>query len=101
MTSVKSAALINEGLSEKEAKERLLRIGPNLILSSQTRTIFDIVRDTMREPTFVLLLAAACLYLIFSDIGQGLFVSAVTVVSLGLAIFQEARSERALNALHG
>lgn len=90
----------NEGLSEKEAEERLARLGPNLILQNQTRTILHIIKDTLREPTFVLLLAAACLYLVFGDIGQGLFISAGAVVSLGLVIFQESRSERALQALH-
>ncbi len=90
----------NEGLSEKEAKERLARLGPNLILQNRTRTILHIVKDTLREPTFVLLLVAACLYLVFGDIGQGLFISAGAIASLGLVIFQESRSERALQALH-
>lgn len=97
--SSRAKATVFQGLSEKEAKEGLLRIGPNLIPDTQARTILDIIKDTMHEPTFVLLLLAACLYLIFGDIGQGLFISAGAIVSLGLVIFQESRSERALLAL--
>ncbi|WP_424628478.1 cation-translocating P-type ATPase [Bradyrhizobium sp. SYSU BS000235] len=98
-TSSSAKAINLQGLSAKEAEERLLRTGPNLINDTRPRTILDIIKDTMREPTFVLLLLAACLYLIFGDLGQGLFISAGAVVSLGLVIFQESRSERALLAL--
>jgi len=92
--------LISEGLSEREAKEHLFRFGPNLLSNIQSRTLFDIVKDTMREPTFVLLIIAAGLYLIFGDIGQGLFISVGALASLGLVILQETRSENALRALH-
>jgi len=91
---------MNEGLSEREAKERLDRFGPNLLSNIQSRTLFDIVKDTMREPTFVLLIIAAGLYLIFGDIGQGLFISVGALASLGLVILQETRSENALRALN-
>lgn len=91
---------INEGLSEREAKERLLRVGPNLLRNVRSRTLLDIVKDTMHEPTFVLLIIAAGLYLIFGDIGQGLFISAGALASLGLVILQETRTERALRALN-
>lgn len=92
--------LISEGLSEREAKERLLRFGSNVLRNIRSRTLLDIVKDTMHEPTFVLLIIAAGLYLIFGDIGQGLFISSGALASLGLVILQETRSERALRALN-
>lgn len=48
---------------------------------------------------FLLLLAAAGLYLVLGDIGEGLFMIAGAVVTIGLVVLQEARSERALAAL--
>jgi Ca2+-transporting ATPase len=48
---------------------------------------------------FLLLLAAAGLYLVLGDIGEGLFMMAGAVVTIGLVVLQEARSERALAAL--
>jgi Ca2+-transporting ATPase len=49
---------------------------------------------------FLLLLAAAALYLIFGDPAEGIFLSAGALLSFGLVIVQEARSERALQALN-
>lgn len=63
------------------------------------RGIGRIARETLREPMFLLLLAAAALYLLFGDLAEGLFLSAGAMLSFGLVIFQEARSERALQAL--
>jgi Ca2+-transporting ATPase len=86
-------------LTESEAKIRLAQDGPNIIRTEQTRSILHILGETLREPTFVLLLAAGGLYLFLGSLGEGLFVFAGAVTSLGLVIFQEARSERALQAL--
>jgi Ca2+-transporting ATPase len=87
------------GLTAAEAKVLLADVGPNIIRTEQIRTIYHIVAETLREPTFILLLVAAGLYLILGSLGEGLFVSAGAVVSLGIVILQETRSERALQAL--
>ncbi|MGB5904947.1 MAG: cation-translocating P-type ATPase [Xanthobacteraceae bacterium] len=87
------------GLTESEARIRLAQSGPNVIRTGQTRTILHILGETLREPTFVLLLAAGGLYLFLGSLGESLFVFAGAVASLSLVIFQEARSERALQAL--
>lgn len=89
----------SSGLTEPEARIRLAQIGPNIIRTGQTRSILHILGETLREPTFVLLLAAGGFYLFLGSLGEGLFVFAGAVVSLGLVILQEARSERALQAL--
>lgn len=87
------------GLTESEAKLLLTQFGPNIIRAEQSRTVFHIIVETLREPTFVLLLAAGGLYLILGSLGEGLFVCAGAVVSLGMVILQETRSEHALQAL--
>ena len=53
----------------------------------------------MREPMFLLLIGAAALYLVLGDLGEGLFLMAGALATIGLVILQEARSERALAAL--
>jgi Ca2+-transporting ATPase len=55
--------------------------------------------ETMREPMVLLLVGAAALYLALGDLGEGLFLVGGAVAAIGLVIFQEARSERALAAL--
>jgi P-type Ca2+ transporter type 2C len=87
------------GLTEAEARLLLAQVGPNILHTEQIRTIFHIIAETLREPTFILLLVAAGLYLILGSLGEGLFVCAGAVVSLGMVILQETRSEHALQAL--
>ena len=87
------------GLDEAEAQRRLAQHGPNAVAGKRSRGLVDIVRGILREPMFLLLLAAAGLYLVLGDIGEGLFMTAGAVVTIGLVVLQEARSEQALAAL--
>ena len=48
---------------------------------------------------FILLVAAAALYLWLGSLGEGLFLCLGAAMSIGLVVAQEARSERALAAL--
>lgn len=89
-----------KGLSETEAAARLARFGPNLIRQPRSRTLPHIIRDTLREPMFLLLLGAAALYLLIGDLAEGLFLSGGAILALALVIVQEARSEQALRALN-
>ncbi|WP_445503807.1 cation-translocating P-type ATPase [Microvirga sp. G4-2] len=87
------------GLDEAEVQRRLARYGPNAVQEKRSRSVLDIVRGILREPMFLLLLTAAGLYLVLGDIGEGLFMMAGAVVTIGLVVLQEARSERALAVL--
>ncbi|NBJ10728.1 cation-translocating P-type ATPase [Microvirga arsenatis] len=87
------------GLDEAEAQRRLARHGPNAVAGRRPRGLIDIVRGILHEPMFLLLLAAAGLYLVLGDIGEGLFMMAGALVTIGLVVLQEARSEQALAAL--
>ena len=88
------------GLSEDEAALLLSRYGRNVVRQPRSRTLRDITVGTLREPMFLLLLAAATLYLAIGDLAEGIFLSVGALLSLSLVIIQEARSERALRALN-
>jgi len=60
------------GLSEAEAREALLRVGPNESPRAATHSLFKIARETLRGPMLLLLLGAAGLYLFLGEIGEGL-----------------------------
>ncbi|HEY0649385.1 cation-transporting P-type ATPase, partial [Phenylobacterium sp.] len=53
-----SAARSLQGLSEAEAARRLAQDGPNRLSAPRRRRLPQIVRDVLREPMFLLLLAA-------------------------------------------
>ena len=60
------------GLTAEEARRRLAEDGPNLLPGGQARTWLAIVAETVREPMFLLLLAAGTLYVVFGDLQEGL-----------------------------
>ena len=87
------------GLTDAEADARRAEFGRNELPQPRTRNILRIIADNIREPMFVLMMGAALLYLVLGDLAEGLFLVAAAGVAMGLAIFQESRSERALAAL--
>lgn len=88
------------GLTKEEAARRLAEFGPNAIARRERRTLGRIARETLREPMFLLLVAAAVLYLVFGDLAEGIFLTGGALLSFILVLVQEARSERALEALN-
>ena len=92
-------AISLQGLSQAEAERRLAIVGSNELPLAAGRGIFRIAVETIREPMFLLLLGAAALYLVLGELGEGLFLMAGAMATIGLVILQEARSERALAAL--
>jgi len=92
-------SIIPAGLADVEVRRRLAEYGPNALPQAKSRSMAVVLRSTLREPMFVLLLGASALYLVLGDLGEGLFLVAGAGLAVGLTVFQEVRSERALAAL--
>jgi Ca2+-transporting ATPase len=86
-------------LNDAEAGERLAQVGFNELEAQPQRSVASIVRSTLLEPMFAMLLAAAALYLLLGDIAEGALLAGGAALSVGLVVLQEARNERALSAL--
>jgi len=93
------ARIADTGLSKAEAVQRLAADGPNALPGGQRRTLLSIALETVREPMFLLLLAAGTLYLLFGDLQEGLTLFGFVLVTLGLTLYQEGQTERAIEAL--
>ncbi|MBI5278009.1 MAG: cation-translocating P-type ATPase [Burkholderiales bacterium] len=91
--------LAPRGLSAAQAGERLARDGPNDIEATRRSGLAAVLAGVVREPMFLLLLAAAGLYLVIGDLAEGLLLGGFAVVTVGLVIFQQRRGDRALDAL--
>jgi Ca2+-transporting ATPase len=97
--SLNEDALRSEGLSSTEAARRLARDGPNELADRERTGLAGTLRAVATEPMFALLVVAAALYLAIGDLGEGLLLAAFALLTVGLVILQERRSERALDAL--
>jgi P-type Ca2+ transporter type 2C len=87
------------GLSTQAAQERLKQEGYNELPSSKQRNTFAIAFGVVREPMFLLLIVAAVIYLALGDLREALILSVSVFVIMGITIFQERKTERALEAL--
>ena len=88
-----------KGLSLAEVKERQARDGCNELPSSEKRNVFCIVFDVVREPMFLLLVICGLIYLILGDVQEALILLEFVFVVMGITIYQENKTEWALEAL--
>nr|WP_256515630.1 cation-translocating P-type ATPase [Alsobacter ponti] len=86
-------------MSEAEAARRLRRDGFNELPRGGARTTLRIAADVLREPMLALLFCGAAAYLLLGDLGEAVLMAALAVVSVGITVVQEARTERVLEAL--
>lgn len=88
-----------QGLSAAQVAQRLAEDGPNALPGGQHRSLLSIAVETVREPMFLLLLAAGTLYMVFGDLQEGVTLFGFVLVTLGLTLYQEGKTERAIEAL--
>ncbi len=87
------------GLSEAEAAELLRREGYNELPSTKPRSIFAISLEVVKEPMFLLLVAGGMIYLLLGDTQEALMLLGFVFVVIGITLYQERKTERALEAL--
>jgi P-type Ca2+ transporter type 2C len=88
-----------EGLTDAEAERRMATDGPNELPSSRPRSTWRIAWEVTREPMFLLLLGAGAIYLILGDVEEALLLLGFVFVVIGITLYQERKTERALEAL--
>ena len=87
------------GLAEAEAAARLKADGPNELATQRPRSLWTIALSVVREPMFLLLVAAGTLYLVMGSVGDAVLLLGFVFVVMGITIAQERRTENALAAL--
>ncbi|MFH1239182.1 MAG: cation-translocating P-type ATPase, partial [bacterium] len=87
------------GVTEKEAAERMRIEGYNELQSAKKRRFLLIVLDVVQEPMFLLLLASGLIYLLLGDLREALMLLSFVVVVIFITVYQERKTERALEAL--
>ena len=87
------------GLSQTEAQARLEQEGPNELPTQKKRSLWTIGIEVVREPMFIMLVAAGSLYLLMGEPADALMLLGFVFVVMAITIIQERRTERALEAL--
>ncbi len=81
------------------AKAKLLQYGPNSLPRSIRKSYFSRFLYIMHEPMLLLLVLIASLYLIMGDLGEGMLLSFSALLVIGISLYQEIKTERALESL--
>ncbi len=87
------------GLSSVEAAEKIRTEGYNELPESKKHGIFGIIVEVIKEPMFILLVASGLIYFILGDVTEGIMLMSFVVVIIGITVYQEQKTERALEAL--
>jgi P-type Ca2+ transporter type 2C len=87
------------GLSESEAGFRLKQEGYNELPSSQKQSVWKIAWDVFQDPIFLLLVACGVIYTILGDVQEALILLGFVFFIMGISLYQETKTERALEAL--
>jgi P-type Ca2+ transporter type 2C len=99
LSSLPDTGVAPAGLSEAEAAARLQRYGPNELPRSRRRNAPAIALEVLGEPMFMLLVAGGAIYLLLGDLQEALILLVSVFVVIGITVYQELKTERALEAL--
>ena len=87
------------GLSADEATRRLQTEGYNELTPPIRHGLLRVVLEVLREPMLLLLIGAGAVYVLIGEPREAAILLASICVIIGITIFQERRTERAVEAL--
>jgi magnesium-transporting ATPase (P-type) len=90
---------VTDGLTDEEAAARLERFGPNTLPRRKPPGLFEILLRQFRSPLIYLLAIAAAVSLLIGEAKDAAFILGVLLINAVIGTVQEARAERASQAL--
>ena len=90
---------LSDGLSEGEAKSRLVEYGPNQLRKARTITWWEVLLRQFKSLVVLLLVAAALLAFGMGETLEGFAIVMVIVLNAGVGFITEYRANRAMEAL--
>ncbi len=88
-----------KGLSRTQVADKLKSEGYNELPSSKQRNILAIALEVVKEPMFLLLVACGGIYLFLGEPRDALLLLGFVFIMMGITIYQEGKTEKALDAL--
>lgn len=87
------------GLMGEEVIISRKKSGTNKIESNSKSPFWHSLKDAVAEPMFILLVVAAVIYFILGEFSDAWFMSGAIILVSAISIYQDNRSQNALNAL--
>ncbi|MBS9335355.1 cation-translocating P-type ATPase [Fructobacillus sp. M1-13] len=90
---------LKTGLSKEQAAERLAVDGPNALTAKKKKSLFSKFVDQFKDLMIGILLAAAFIAALTGEQTDAFFILAIVVINAIFGVFQESKSENAIDAL--
>jgi Ca2+-transporting ATPase len=87
------------GLNDDEVNASIALHGKHMTQSQRQYTWLETMRTVVIEPMFLLLLACTLIYFVVGEFAEGIFLLGAILVVSGISIYQDSRSQKALDAL--
>ncbi|WP_309642353.1 cation-translocating P-type ATPase [Flavobacterium sp.] len=87
------------GLSESEVLQSRIKNGSNSLEHQEKNHLLHSLIEMVKEPMFLLLVAATTIYFITGDYGDGIFMAAAILLVSTISLYQESRSQNAIENL--
>ena len=97
--TLSSLECTKEGLSSKEAKERIIHYGENSIPEGKKSSLFGIFLEQFKSPIIYVLLFAAIISFIIKEFGDAGFILAVLFINAFIGTYQEYNANLRADAL--
>ncbi len=87
------------GLSQSEAEENIKSFGINELSVKKVKSPLYIILEVLSEPMLLLLFACGTIYFLIGDVKEGIILVGFIFVIATITIYQENKTEKALEAL--
>ncbi len=88
-----------DGLDNEEVKKRKDKYGPNKLREYKQKSLWEILLSQINNPVVYLLVAAATISFIFSDIPEGIAIVVVILLNTIIGFWMEYQARQSMQAL--
>ena len=85
-----------KGLTSEEVLVARKRFGRNLLVLKKENGVIDAVKNLVKEPMIILLLAASAIYFASGQTGDAIFLLSAILIIAVISLYQDSRSRNAL-----
>lgn len=88
-----------QGLSQDQVTAKQKKAGSNVLFKKRRKGVLDYVMKVFNEPMLMLLLITALIYFSINQAGDGILMMIGVLFIIGIDLYQEAKTDKALEAL--
>ena len=81
-------SIVRKGISDLEAQALLKKFGFNELPTSESKNIWKIALEVVKEPMFVLLVSCGILYVILGDYNEGIILLCWVFIIIYITFYQ-------------